>query len=272
MTGLVGGAAALVLRTHHAVIDGIGTMQLLQILVDTEPTPVDLDQVAQPVEGRCYPSLLRRALFEIPNRVATDVVTTGRIVKNVGATVPRVMLGTPARVVRQAAPKFGSLLRLQQLPEPAHLPGYIPSPSGHPPVTVFNHYADNPRKSMAVISLPWQQSTGFRARGFPDVTVNDILFALVTGALRDYLTDHDDLPDRPLRTTCRRASGCQACPPVRATTSPLSGSTCPCTCPTQPSGCSRSVPAPRRPRTPCPSRGHPGRTWPTWGTCYCREW
>ena len=201
LTGLAGGAAALVLRTHHAVIDGIGTMQLLQVLFDTEPTPVDLDKVAQPVEGRPYPSLLRRALFEVPNRVATEVVTTGRIVKNVRAAVPRVMLGTPARVVGQAAPKLGGLLRLQQLPEPAHLPGYIPSPTAHPPVTVFNHRADNPRKSMAVISLPLQQIKQVR-RGFPDVTVNDVLFALVTGALRDYLTDHDDLPDRPLRTTC----------------------------------------------------------------------
>ena len=201
LTGLAGGAAALVLRTHHAAIDGIGTMQLLQTLVDTEPTPVDLDKVPEPVEGRPYPSLLRRALFEVPNRVATEVVTTGRIVKNVGAAVPRVMVGTPARVVRQTAPKLGSLLRLQQLPEPAHLPGYIPSPTGHPPVTVFNHHADNPRKSMAVISLPLQQVKQVR-RSFPDVTVNDILFALVTGALRDYLTDHDDLPDRPLRTTC----------------------------------------------------------------------
>ena len=36
---------------------------------------------------------------------------------------------------------------------------------------------------------------------FPQVTVNDVLLALVTGTLRDYLAAHDDLPTGPIRTT-----------------------------------------------------------------------
>ena len=54
---------------------------------------------------------------------------------------------------------------------------------------------------MAVISVPLDQVKQVR-RGFPDVTVNDILFALVTGSLREYLTANDELPEGPLRATC----------------------------------------------------------------------
>ena len=43
------------------------------------------------------------------------------------------------------------------------------------------------------------------------MTVNDILFALVTGTLREYLIANDDLPQVPLRATCpvniRRPAG-----------------------------------------------------------------
>ena len=203
LSGMAGGAAALLLRTHHAAIDGMGVMQLYRILFDTEPTTVDLGQHSTPVAGRPFPSLLRRALFEVPNRVATEVVTTGRIVKRVGAAVPDTMVGRPVRAVRDTAPKLGSLLRLRlpdtvALPE---LPGYIPSPTHHPPVTLFNRHVDDPRKSMAVITVPLNQVKQVR-RGFPDVTVNDILFALVTGSLREYLIAHHDLPEVPLRATC----------------------------------------------------------------------
>jgi len=54
---------------------------------------------------------------------------------------------------------------------------------------------------MAVISLPLYEVSQVRD-AFPDVTVNDIILALVAGALRDYLAAHDELPSSPVRTTC----------------------------------------------------------------------
>lgn len=202
LTGMARGAAALVLRTHHAAIDGVGIMQLHRVLFDTEPTPVDVREESQPVEGRRYPSLLRRALFEVPNRVASQVATTGRIVKTVGTAAPQVF-AIPARAVRKAAPDLASRLGLE-LPGTEHspeLPGYIPSLTHHPPVTMFNKHVDNPRKSMAVTSVPLTEVKRVR-RAFPGVTVNDILFALVTGTMREYLAANDDLPEGPLRATC----------------------------------------------------------------------
>ena len=138
LTGMADGAAALVLRTHHASIDGIGIMQLHSILFATEPTPVDPHQQAQAVAGHGYPPVLRRALSEVPDRVATEVGTATRIIKHVGTAVPKAMAGMPARALRGSASRVGALLRLNlpdavQLPE---LPGYIPSPTDHPPMTV----------------------------------------------------------------------------------------------------------------------------------------
>ena len=165
---------------------------------------MDVNQQPPPSLGLGGSTKLRRALFEIPDRIVTEVVTTGRILGRVLAAVPDVMVRIPARVVQGAGPKLGALLFNRPDPDPVHLPelpGYIPfSPSGHPPVTLFNKHADNPRKALAVISLSLEQVNQVRG-AFPQVTVNDVLLALVTGTLRDYLAAHDELPSGPIRTT-----------------------------------------------------------------------
>ena len=111
-----------------------GSCSCTGILFDTEPTTVDLDQHSTPVAGRRYPSLLRRALFEVPiesppgGHERPDRRTGGRR----GA---RGDGGKTGPCGPRTVPKLGSLLRLKlpdtvALPE---LPGYIPSPTHHPP-------------------------------------------------------------------------------------------------------------------------------------------
>jgi WS/DGAT/MGAT family acyltransferase len=204
LTGMADGTAALLMRIHHAGVDGMGIMQMQRVIHDMEPTPVDPTQPGPAQQPRRLPSRLRRALYEVPDRVTTEAVTTTRIVKQVGSAVPGA-IKAPIRAAAGTAPKLGSLLRFKlpsteaiHLPE---LPAYIPSPTGHPPSTLFNKHVSDPRKALAVTSL--QLSDVKRVRlGFPDVTINDILLALVTGALRGYLAAHDELPTKPLRTTC----------------------------------------------------------------------
>ncbi|MGB8386085.1 MAG: WS/DGAT domain-containing protein, partial [Dermatophilaceae bacterium] len=116
---------------------------------------------------------------------------------------PQVMVRIPTRVVQGAGAKLGAVLFNRADPQPVHLPelpGYIPSPTGHPPVIRFNKHVNNPRKALAVISLSLEQVNQVRG-AFPQVTVNDVLLALVTGTLRDYLAAHDELPAGPIRTT-----------------------------------------------------------------------
>ena len=55
LSGMAGGAAALLLRTHHAAIDGMGVMQLHRVLFDTEPTTVDLGAALHAGGGPALP-------------------------------------------------------------------------------------------------------------------------------------------------------------------------------------------------------------------------
>ncbi|MGV1008115.1 MAG: wax ester/triacylglycerol synthase domain-containing protein [Dermatophilaceae bacterium] len=203
LTGMADGTAALVLRTHHATIDGLGIAQLHHLLFDTQPTEVDVNEQPPPPRGVGGSTQLRRAVFEIPDRLVTEVVVAGRVIGRVRDAVPDVLVRVPTRVLQGAGAKLGAVLFNRPDPEPIRLPelpGYIPSPTGHPPVTPFNKHVDNPRKALAVISLPLEQVKQVR-RAFPQVTVNDILLALVTGSLRDYLAARDELPPGPIRTT-----------------------------------------------------------------------
>jgi WS/DGAT/MGAT family acyltransferase len=183
LTGLADGRAALVLRLHHAVIDGMGMVALQQVLFDVAPTPVRHDHEPAPLTGRAHPSLVRRALVELPSRLAANAVATKRLLDRLATSLPQGLDNRSAPI---------------RLPE---LPGYLPSLTGAPPVTLFNRHASDPTKSIALASLPFDRVQA--ARGiFPGTTVNDVLLALVTGAMRDYLAAHGDLPDKPIRTTC----------------------------------------------------------------------
>ncbi|MEO7132122.1 MAG: wax ester/triacylglycerol synthase family O-acyltransferase [Dermatophilaceae bacterium] len=181
LTGMADGRAALVLRLHHSVIDGMGMISLQQLLFDVEPTPVHRDREAPPVTGRAHPSLLRRALVELPSRLAANTLATQRLVGRLVPSVPQALSDRSARR--------------------SDLPGYLPSLTDPPPVTLFNRYVSDPRKSIATVSLPFDQVQAVRAR-FPGTTVNEVLLALVTGTMRDYLAAHGDLPDKAIRTTC----------------------------------------------------------------------
>lgn len=204
LTGMADGSAGLLMRIHHAGVDGMGIMQMQRVIHDMEPTPIDPTKRGPHQEARRPPSRLRRALSEVPDRITTEAVTTTRIVKQVGSAVPGA-IAAPIRAAAGTAPRLGSLLRLKlpstssiHLPE---LPPFIPSPTAHPPTTLFNKHVSDSRKALAVTSLPLTDVKKVR-RAFPDVTINDILLALVTGTLRDYLEAHDELPTKPLRTTC----------------------------------------------------------------------
>jgi WS/DGAT/MGAT family acyltransferase len=183
LTGLADGRAALVLRLHHAVIDGMGMIALQQLLFDVAPMPVRRDREPAPLTGRAHPSVLRRALVELPSRLAGNTVATKRLLGRLAPSVAQGLANRPAPI------------RMSQFP------GYVPSLTDAPPVTLFNQHVSDPRKSIALVSLPFDQVQAARVM-FPGTTVNDVLLALVAGTMRDYLAAHADLPDKPIRTTC----------------------------------------------------------------------
>ncbi|HYO86081.1 MAG TPA: wax ester/triacylglycerol synthase domain-containing protein [Dermatophilaceae bacterium] len=215
LEGLENGRTAFLLRTHHALVDGMGGMEINDALFDTEPVPVDFRLRHDPVLGEPDEPVLWRALREVPDRMARELVATTRIVQAAARAVGDADLGGRVGGAISAAPKALTQVRrrLPSLPKKLvspprvsgsdlpHLPRFVPSVLHHPPRTLLNRHVSDPAKSIAVIDLPFEHVQEIRS-GRPGVTINDILLTLVTGALRGYLAGRDDLPDRPLWTTC----------------------------------------------------------------------
>ena len=172
--GLADGRFALLSKTHHALVDGVSGVDIVTVLFDTSPDPVPAGPVPEWIP-RPLPSdaqLLADALLEratVPAEIARGVRATLRgprhVLERVGHAAAG--LGAVAKVV-QSAP---------------------PSP--------FN-VRIGPHRRFAWTSGELQDyKTVKNALGG---TVNDVVLAVVAGALHRYLERHDELaPDTVLR-------------------------------------------------------------------------
>lgn len=159
-----GGRLAVMLKVHHAAVDGVAAANLLDKLLDTTPDGA----VPEPVEGpgEAAPLAitvdgLARFLMRpwqltrvIP--VATSLVTE---------TVSRAVKGTA-----MAAP-FSA------------------------PTTPFNAQVTSSR-NIALVQLDLNDVKKVKNRF--DVKVNDVVMALCAGALRGFLEERGELPDKPM--------------------------------------------------------------------------
>jgi WS/DGAT/MGAT family acyltransferase len=172
--GLANGRIGFIAKMHHSTVDGVSGAALLSVLFDLTPEPTpDALPPEQPVDQR-VPSgleLMSQAVVARtlrPIDITRDLVRTGQRVLNV-------------RRVRQEplhrAPQAKAALPLSA------------------PRTSFNG------------SLTWRRSVALTAIGLDDVkrlknatntTVNDVVLAICTGALRAFLVEGDELPAKPL--------------------------------------------------------------------------
>jgi WS/DGAT/MGAT family acyltransferase len=163
--GLEGNRFAVYSKLHHAVMDGVSGMRLLQRALS--PTP-DEDQ---PAFWTMRPQRRQRGgggtnpLLSLPKATLQAVAEMAQL-------TPRMM-----RVAEQA-------LRAQA----ATLPGQAPRSMLNVQITGSRRYAAQ-SYSMERMRLV--------AKG-AGVTLNDVLLAMSAGALRSYLLDHDALPGSPL--------------------------------------------------------------------------
>lgn len=166
--GLANGRRAMLAKIHHSLVDGVAAVGVMGAIFDTEPV------AAPPLpEGRGIPAP------EVPRR---DYLTAAaRTVKNQPAMVARSvtrLAGTSWRVAQRIARR---------------------EPSGTLPLTA-------PRTCLSS-SITARRATAFATvdidavkeirRAF-GVTFNDVVMAIAAGALREWLRDNGDLPDRPL--------------------------------------------------------------------------
>lgn len=167
--GLADGRVAFVLKVHHAVADGMASRRLLETIFSTDPDaplpqprPTALPDEQRPALREWLPMVLRHqraAVFDFPRILARTARVTGVIRR-------RQKAGKPSYAAAFAAPgvRFNA------------------------PLTADRAFAFQGCDLATIKAV----STAF------DVTVNDVFLAMCSGALREFLLAHQELPEKSL--------------------------------------------------------------------------
>ena len=162
--GLADGRIAYLTKIHHAVVDGVSGAGLSTILLDVTAEPRPPAEV--PDTGAHLPRIELRALGALFN---IAVMTPYRVARVIQQTVTQQLA---ARSVDNKPPNFFEA-----------------------PTTRFNAQLTMQRRvTYTSLSLARVQAVK-QAFG---VKVNDVVLAIISGALREYLNTRGELPDRPL--------------------------------------------------------------------------
>ncbi len=174
LDGIVNGRIGILMKFHHCLLDGAAGGSLAALLLDLEPFP---PLVAGPNE------------WLAPHEVEPEP-SNARLV--VDSLIP--IATTPLRVARY----FGSLA-LRGIDLGRYVASSRPKPDMgailQAPKTSFNAPI-GPRREIAFSSVSLRD-TKTVASHF-EAKVNDIALALISGALRAYLVDRDELPSTSL--------------------------------------------------------------------------
>lgn len=199
--GLADGQVAHLFRIHHGVIDG-GTMQTVVDLMSDNPVNAADPRDARPLKKSPLPvpvEVLARGLVNqvlSPVRLFSVTAKTGKFflsrADKEGAMV------VPAFIARMMPGELGKPLMMlvnghQKLLKKPEVHPLVPTMKV--PSTSFNaRITENRNFAFADHNLADFKDTA-KALG---VTLNDVVLAVFTGALRLYLQDHGGVPDRPL--------------------------------------------------------------------------
>ena len=170
--GLRDGRIAIYTKIHHALVDGVSAMRLLQSVMSTDPDKRDLPPPWAARKHARTTSVQEEAehgLGEVP----FDAMRTAMGIGAEAAGLPGALIRTLTAGVRNET----SALSL------------------HAPRTMFNTTITGSRR-FAAQGWPLERLRGIsRATG---TTLNDVVLAMCSGAVRAYLLDHDALPDTTL--------------------------------------------------------------------------
>ena len=161
-------------KVHHASLDGAGGIVLANAMLDTGPVP---RKVTPPRARR------KHAVGEygIGEMAVAGVRNTGEQMVKLARTLP-----TLARTLWH---------RMRPSPAEAAAAGAAPKGNWFAPRTPLNVTITNQR-AFASLSLPLAQARQIAKAH--DATINDVVLAICSGALRRYLRELEALPDDPL--------------------------------------------------------------------------
>jgi len=169
-------AVVVVARMHHATIDGVTGSSLVTSILDLEPDP---------------PARTSADLEWKPEHKPSDLEMVGR------ALWSRLRRPTPVAVAAAIPDLLRGVVGIARVRRDASLPsGGTPFNTPHTPWNA--PLTAHRRVAFASVSLD-EVKTIKDAFG---ATVNDVVLATATGALRSYLQQLNALPDRPLLAAC----------------------------------------------------------------------
>lgn len=168
--GLADGRVAVYTKVHHALVDGVSALRLLENRLTTDPDARDCVAPWQ----RLPESQRKRPRKPPPDRSLGALVKTGgQVVSEIAGLVPD--------TVKMARRSFSE--------------GGLQGPF-EAPKTMFNVPIGGARRFAA---QSWDIARINKVRKAAGVSVNDVVVAMCAGALRAYLLEHDGLPDDSLK-------------------------------------------------------------------------
>jgi diacylglycerol O-acyltransferase / wax synthase len=166
--GLAGDRFALIGKIHHALADGVASVNLLARAMDLKDAPAD----------------------ERDNDAACAAPTTGDLLRAAGRDHVRQLAELPG-LVRDATVGFTRVRRRSK--ERGEHPDLADAFDAPP--TFLNHVVSPQRRfATAALRLPEVKATA-KALG---ITINDLVLATVAGGLRKLLLAYDGQADRPI--------------------------------------------------------------------------
>lgn len=163
------GSVAIISKIHHVAIDGVGGAGLLGILFDLSP---EKSKISAPRKYTPKP---------LPNELGLMIKSSVEFAKK-PLKLPKLIKSTI-----EATVKAGFITRAQHLD--------LPTAPFTAPSTPLNGIISAQRKWNTTI-LELQRVKALRA--IMKTTLNDVILAICSGALRKYLLEKDKLPHKPL--------------------------------------------------------------------------
>ncbi len=167
--GLADGRVAMYTKMHHALLDGVAAMRLLQSMLSSDPDCLDLPA-----------PWARRTRVPRPDPTPVNL-----------AEVPAAALRTALGISADAAGMPAALVRTIS----RGLRNETSALSLHAPRTILNQTITGSRRFAA---QDWPVERMHNIGKATGTTINDVVLAMCSGALRAYLLELDALPETTL--------------------------------------------------------------------------
>ncbi len=189
LEGLAGGRWALVSKTHHCLVDGVGSVEATHLLLDTEPVPprdrwLGIDETATDDPGKGGPEGIAGA--------ARSLASSARGVVGAAARFPFRVAGSAVGALAHPERARDAFERSRAIAEVMVRDEVYPAPQTSLNAPIGAH------RRLAVLRAPLQDLK--QIKNALGGTVNDVVLAVAAGGLRDLLEGRGESPpDQGLR-------------------------------------------------------------------------